>query len=59
MGEWDTRPDPPCVACGKRHKGAVSAELQCLRGAVVKLRGEVAGARHVADSILRALAPGR
>ena len=59
MSEWDVRPDPVCVACGKRHLGAGTAERNCLRAAVVKLRGELAGARHVADSLLRALAPGR
>ena len=57
MNEWDVRPDLPCVACGKRH--LPGQEILCLRRTVVKLRGEVAGARFVADTFLRALAPGR
>lgn len=55
--EWDVRPDPLCVACGKRH--LPGQEIHCLRRTVVKMRGELAGARHVADTYLRALAPGR
>ena len=49
---------PTCTACTRYH-GSVGAELACLRAAVVRLRGELVAARHVADSFLRALAPGR
>ena len=64
--EWDVRPDPPCLACGKRHMGGAVAELVCLRRELLKLRGqmaglrgELAGARHVADTYLHALGNGR
>jgi hypothetical protein len=58
-GEWDVKADPPCTACGKRHIGAGTAEMNCMRAEIVKLRGELAASRFVADSFARALAPGR
>ena len=59
MNEWDVRPDPPCVACGKRHIGAGTAEMNCLRAEVIRLRGQIVAARHVAGTYLHALGPGR
>jgi hypothetical protein len=57
VGEWDVKADPSCVACAKRH--TPGTEILCLRREVVKLRGELAASRFVADSFARALGPGR
>ena len=57
-GEWDVPTPNGCTACGAHH-GSVAGELNCLRTAVVRLRGELAGARHVCDTLLAALGPGR
>jgi hypothetical protein len=56
--EWKVPKPSPCVSCGSLH-GSVNAELNCLRSAVLALRSELALARNVADTYLRALAPGR